>query len=1001
MTIKFVKRTPLRVSRRGLAVAASALVALLSVSTIFGNAEPLHAQSIVVINGRGFGHGVGLAQDGAYWMGRAGRSATEILRLFFPGTVVAKRGGTVRVPLGGGGSAQLNFPNGGTIGDLRIPAGGLVTVRAAGNDVIASELRAASSNSGSADSNASSTPEAATQPPSLADSSIAPAPSPVPAPAAAKSETGSADVSVPLADSSVTPSAVGTAAKTLNPTSQSEPQPGVAPTNPQVLRFSAIYSARYAEPSTRESPLANGENETVNAVERFQTDTPIVSSVITVPATSATLAGTATSAPASSPTPTSPTSDTTPINAGPANPGSANPVPTAVIGAANPVPEGGVPTAPIVTSVASIAGVSTSLEPTGQATAPTAVESTNSDNSEASTKPRSGTTQRSSLSASSGGATVAFNGRRYRGSIDFDAGGGSLRITNSVDLEDYLKGMGEILTPSWPSAALQSQAIAARTYALRTMAIDGQVCPTQRCQVYLGAQAEYGKMNAAVDATRGKVLTYGGKLAATFYSASGGGTIATPEEGFGGGSSQQPYLKAGSYPTGDVLAWTVRMPLGEVARRVGYGGSPSGVTVTRVGPSGRALEVTVDGSSGPLRVKGPKFDAALGLKSTFFTINEPVFGSSGSGIGGSNSGLGSAGSESDLASALAALGLSNAAPGAGSDEQSRLVSAADPDFLAGAASTLPPTNLVPSASDGQNLPDFGGSSGYGTSDVPPVHNNLLGSDPDTPTTTASAPKPTQPDNSAGSTIEAINLPSGDDPAPSGTGDVVFLAVPTALLGVVGFGLRRRMKSNRSTASAAPARQPRRKPRGERPTDRSRPANRSSERRANRSVPNNNNNNNNDSQRRPRTSPRPTTPPKGSRVTETPFTDSTTLANSPFTDSPSTDSPPPDSPRPGSPRRERAEVPQPLRSTQHRDDNRASAAQRQLLGESNRPPRPRTPPVAPRSGPQPPGSQQSGPQRVGGQELGLQRAGGSPKPGSLGRRLTEQAVTPPDQPAALK
>ena len=34
---------------------------------------------VLVIEGRGFGHGVGMAQDGAYWMGRAGavRTATR------------------------------------------------------------------------------------------------------------------------------------------------------------------------------------------------------------------------------------------------------------------------------------------------------------------------------------------------------------------------------------------------------------------------------------------------------------------------------------------------------------------------------------------------------------------------------------------------------------------------------------------------------------------------------------------------------------------------------------------------------------------------------------------------------------------------------------------------------------------------------------------------------------------------------------------------------------
>ncbi len=809
------KSKPRRASRRGLAIAASGLLGLLSVSTIVSSAEPSYAQNIVVINGRGFGHGVGLAQDGAYWMGRAGRSATEILRLFFPGTVIAKRGGTVRVPLGGGGSAQLGFPNGGTIGDLRVPAGASVSVRASGGEVVASVLTGFSS--GEADASTPTTPVAALpngpSEPNGTNGNNAAGPS-------LAQQRGQ------VATAAVTPSGVGTAvvnqhdrstfvafseSRFAQPPRDSTLTNGSANLSANGPAYGPVYGPANASANGNDSSLielsVNGQNEIVNALERFQADTPIVSSVITVPTPSATTLTTPapTIAAATNPAPTSPAptnpGDGATSNPVPTNPAATSPVPTAVSGGAAsvaPGPEGAIPVVPIVTSVESGAGSGA-----GAASVPLpsgSVDATNPETTGATNKPRNGTTQASSLSASSGGATIAFNGRRYRGSIEFNGGGGSIRITNSVDLEDYLKGMGEILTPSWPSAALQSQAIAARTYALRTMAIDGQVCPTQRCQVYLGAQAEYGKMNKAVDATRGKVLTYAGKLAATFYSASGGGTIATPEEGFGGGSSQQPYLKAGSYPTGDVLAWTVRMPLSEVARRVGYGGSPRGVTVTRVGASGRALEVTVDGSTGPLRVGGPKFDAALGLKSTFFTINEPVFGSSGSdagsGFGGSGSGIGSS---SDLSSALAALGLSNAVPGAGLEDQSRLLAAADPDFAAGSATTVAPFNPYPSVSSGsetQSSPDFS-SSGFGTtvSSAGSAGAGLVADSTSAPTTTASAPKPTQPDNSAGSTIEAINLPARD-PSSSGSGDLIFLAVPTALLGFVGIGLRRRMKANK-------------------------------------------------------------------------------------------------------------------------------------------------------------------------------------------------------------
>jgi SpoIID/LytB domain protein len=802
-----LRRAPRSASQRGIALAVLGLVGLLSVSTIVGKASRSYGQDVVVINGRGFGHGVGLAQDGAYWMGRAGRSATEILRLFFPGTVIAKRGGTVRVPLGGGGSAQLGFPNGGTIGELRVPAGGSVSVRASGGEVVASVLTGSSS-AGEVES--------------------------VPGPTTPTGQSTLTGQSARPGNSSttpeVTPSGIGVATVTRGePANRADSfaSSSLSQDRSMFVAFGPIHS----KPALRDSSPANGDgllegepasttqNEIVNALERFQADSPIVSSVVTVPASSAT-----------TPTPSTPLTPSS-VSA-PTNP----PVVTAVSVEApiNPVPVNPVPTIPAATAPnVGAAGVTNGATsgPDGAVPIATSVESsgtpgsgsgdpTDPEATSASNKPRTGTTQGSSLSAFSGGATIAFNGRRYRGSIEFTAGGGSLRITNSVDLEDYLKGMGEILTPTWPSAALQSQAIAARTYALRTMAIDGQVCPTQRCQVYLGAQAEYGKMNSAVDATRGKVLTYGGKLAATFYSASGGGTIATPEEGFGGGSSQQPYLKAGSYPTGDVLAWTVRMPLSEVARRVGYGGSPRGVSVTRVGASGRAMEVTVDGSSGPLRVGGPKFDAALGLKSTFFTINEPVFGSSGSGsgagVGGLGSGTGSSsGSSSDLTSALAALGLSNASVGSGFEEQSRLLAVADPDFAAGSATTLP-TNLPtdPYGSfGGPSSPDVSSSGFGGTPGSDSGSSVALSADTSSaPTTKASSPKPTQPDNSAGSTIEAINLPARDSGS-SGNSDVVFLAVPTALLGFVGIGLRRRIKANKSANPSASRRA------AERPTHR--------------------------------------------------------------------------------------------------------------------------------------------------------------------------------------
>ena len=125
-------------------------------------------------------------------------------------------------------------------------------------------------------------------------------------------------------------------------------------------------------------------------------------------------------------------------------------------------------------------------------------------------------------------------------------------------------------------------------------------------------------MDDAVAATRGQVLTYGGKLAAAFFSASGGGESATVEEGFGGANI--PYLVATPYLTGDLREWSLKATAPELGRRLGYPGTASAVEVSRAGPSGRPLEVTITGSAGPRHLGGLAVKKALRLRSTLWTI---------------------------------------------------------------------------------------------------------------------------------------------------------------------------------------------------------------------------------------------------------------------------------------------------------------------------------------------------------------------------------------------
>jgi SpoIID/LytB domain protein len=219
--------------------------------------------------------------------------------------------------------------------------------------------------------------------------------------------------------------------------------------------------------------------------------------------------------------------------------------------------------------------------------------------------------------ANGGVTSLPARGRQYRGVISMTATG-PLHFVNHIDVEQYLRGMGEVRNPSWPKASLMTQAIAARTYALRS--VGGELCDYDRCQVYLGASAEYAAMDKAVSDSRGEVVTYGGALASTLYSANAGGFSATPAEGFGPGSPNIPYLKAAPYTTSDPDPWTVKIALTDLAARFGAPPDVTGAHVTQAGPSGRALSISVDSPTGPKTVDGHAFAAGLGLKSTLFSL---------------------------------------------------------------------------------------------------------------------------------------------------------------------------------------------------------------------------------------------------------------------------------------------------------------------------------------------------------------------------------------------
>lgn len=143
------------------------------------------------------------------------------------------------------------------------------------------------------------------------------------------------------------------------------------------------------------------------------------------------------------------------------------------------------------------------------------------------------------LQPSGGGYVYAGDGW-YRGRLLVLARHG-LSLINYVDLEEYLYSVvGAEMYAHWPPAALQAQAVAARSYAVtkRLRPVDRyyDLGTTERHQVYKGLRSEHPNTRAAVDATRGQILTYRGGVVLTQYAASDN----IVREVFGGrGMSQQ------------------------------------------------------------------------------------------------------------------------------------------------------------------------------------------------------------------------------------------------------------------------------------------------------------------------------------------------------------------------------------------------------------------------------------------------------------------------------
>jgi len=227
------------------------------------------------------------------------------------------------------------------------------------------------------------------------------------------------------------------------------------------------------------------------------------------------------------------------------------------------------------------------------------------------------------LSFRAGKAPLSLDGRLYRGTLEVSLQGTFLRVVNNVRIEDYVQGVvsGE-MPHTWPLEALKAQAVAARSYALANL-VKGKpydLYSDPRSQVYLGLSGEKAETTAAVQATAGQVVLYGGRIASTLYFSSSGGRTASSADVFGVSvpylvSRPDPWDKLSPYHHWGPLvipARTAQSKLDVANRIVDASGVPT--------PSGRLRTVTFETTAGPTSIPAALVRTSLGLRSTWISI---------------------------------------------------------------------------------------------------------------------------------------------------------------------------------------------------------------------------------------------------------------------------------------------------------------------------------------------------------------------------------------------
>lgn len=216
---------------------------------------------------------------------------------------------------------------------------------------------------------------------------------------------------------------------------------------------------------------------------------------------------------------------------------------------------------------------------------------------------------------SGGNTSTWFKGYKYGGGFEYPrVTGGNLNVVNVVDLEEYVKGVIPYeMGGGWPLAALEAQAVCARTFVQgHSKHLSGSgfdVCNGVDCQVYnghgSGAVSASAVSDQAVENTAGECIYYRGTLVqdAVYHSSDGGATedganVWGTETGYLKGKPD-PYEAQTAVPNNSYTVTYTASELSWILDQKGHGiGTVQDVYVSEYTPMGNVKQVTFVGSGG-------------------------------------------------------------------------------------------------------------------------------------------------------------------------------------------------------------------------------------------------------------------------------------------------------------------------------------------------------------------------------------------------------------------